>query len=497
MDFKTRKIRQEPKPPKPIFNNLPKLAQLKEFKEKADINLPYITIGGSIALLVVLVFGIYTFVQSLDFSAIVFSFGKTLQTDSNSRTNFLLAGIGGEGHEGANLTDTLIVASIDYKHNLVTMLSIPRDLYVTSKQLGSQKINSIYHFAKGKLGEQEGMNYLKELVEEITGLQIQYYVRINFQGFEQIVDSINGVEVYVENAIYDPYYPKGDTFHYETFKIDQGLQHLDGETALKYARSRKTTSDFDRARRQQQLLFAMKEKALSLQILTNPGKIKALYDSVADSLDTNLTLTEIIELAKLSKDFNKDDVIPLVINDNPSSCGGIVYTPSRDYFGGTSVLLPVGKNYEYVHLFTDKVLNNLGSLAKKEEIQILNGTKRPGLALSTMDILSRFCMNTVYYGNTTEKNLEKTTIFFKPDKDGDPPKTLELVKYFVPGQTVAGIPDEYLSTEKRQNSSIVIELGDDFLETRLDDPFRSLKFTAPINPENTNQTTTETQETNN
>jgi LCP family protein required for cell wall assembly len=478
MDFKTKKLRKETKPPKKIFQSIPTFQQIKE--RKNSINIHYFTVGGSISLLLILILGIYIFVQSLDFSAIVFSFGKTLQTDTSGKTNFLLVGVGGEGHDGANLTDTIIVASIDYKNKIVPMLSIPRDFYIESNKIGNQRINSVYYFSKAKFGDKEGMYHLKETLEQITGLKIQYYVKVDFGGFEQIVDSIDGVDLEVENAIYDPYYPKGETIYYETFQISKGMQHLDGKTALKYARSRKTTSDFDRARRQQQLLYAIKDKAFSLNILTNPGKIKALYDSVADSIETNLTLTEIIELGKFSKEFNKDDVFPLVINDNPADCGGLVYTPVREYFGGASVLLPAGNNYDYINLFVDKTFNNINAVTQKEEIQVLNGTKTPGLALTTLEVLNRFCMNAVYYSNAADRTLETTTIYYKEDEEGNPPKILDVVKAFVPGVTVAGIPQEYLASEKRQNTAIVIELGSDYLSKRMKDPFSSLKYTAPI-----------------
>lgn len=285
MDFKTRRIRKEPRPPRQ--------KKVKSFKpaagrpeRKADYSLHMATAGGGIFLILLLLVGIYWVISSLDFSSIVFSFGKTLDTDENGRTNILLVGTGGEGHDGANLTDTIIVASIDYDNKVVPMLSIPRDFYIMDRQ---QRINSVYDTEMRIEGKDDGIDTLKEIIEDITNLDIQYYAKVDFNGFVQIVDALGGVDVYVENPIYDPYYPKGETIYFETFSLDPGWQTLDGETALKYARSRKTTSDFDRAKRQQQLLFALKEKALNLEILTNAGKIGDIYDSVDASIETNLS----------------------------------------------------------------------------------------------------------------------------------------------------------------------------------------------------------------
>lgn len=482
MNFKVRKIRKEPKRPKK--NPFEFLHRVKSFNKpivsKNKYTLHIATITGSILVILVLVFGIYTVIKSLDFSSIVFSFGKTLLTDEHGRTNIMLIGAGGEGHDGANLTDTIILASIDYENKVVPMISIPRDFYIISNQYGNQRINSVYDTFLRRQSKAEGIQILKEIVGEITGTEIQYYAFVNFQGFEDIVDSLDGVEILVENDIYDPYYPKGETIYFETFKLKAGLQQLDGATALKYARSRKTTSDFDRAKRQQKLMYAIKDRALSMEILTNPNKIKSLYDSVAGSIDTNLSLAEILELAKFAEEFNKDDIFPAVLNDDPNSCGGLLYTPAREYFDGASVLLPAGKDYSPVQQVVSTLFNHTKTVATQEEIQVLNGTKTPGLAGVTMNLLLRNCLNVTYYGNASDRSLTKSTIYYKPGPEGEEPVTLSLIKELVPLPVIAGIPPEYTESAKRQNATIVIELGIDYLDLKPEEPFNTLKFlTAP------------------
>lgn len=484
MDFKKRKISQEPRIPQ-------------------HLKIQLLTLAGGIVFVFILIFLIVQLVRSLDFTGIIFSFGKALQTDNSGKTNILLAGIGGEGHDGAYLTDTIIVAGIDSKNKMVSMLSIPRDLFIETKQTGRTRINEVMYQGMAKYGEKEGMNILKDTVSQLTGLNIQYYARINFDGFVEIVDSLGGVDVDVANDIYDPEFPLGETTQYQTFSLSKGLQHLDGITALKYARSRHGTAggNVGRAARQQQLLFAIKDKALSLNILTNTGKMQEIFNLVADSIDTNLSFAEIIELAKMSKDMDKNAAFPLVITDDPTECAGLVYTPAREYFNGASVLLPAGGNYDHIHLFIDTVYNDIKTIKDSagEEIQVLNATKTPGLAYEGMSLLSRFCLNTVYYSNAENRSSDTSIIYYKPGPEGQLPNALKIISKLMPGiKTQQGIPSAYLESEKRKNSVIVIELGKDYLTKRIDDPFKSLKYlSAPQTEteETQSDATNETQPT--
>jgi len=439
----------------------------------------YITIGIGVAILLILVFGIYTLIKSLDFSGIIFSFGKNLRTDETGHTNILLTGIGGEGHDGGNLTDTIIVASIDYDKKMVSMLSIPRDLYVKSeKQKTGERINQIY--AEGKMGinSKAGMEALSEIASGITGLHIDYYARVDFSGFVKMVDDLGGVDVVVEKSIYDPQYPLGETTRYQTFSIKAGPQHLDGETALKYARSRHTTSDFDRARRQQQLLSAIKDKAINLNILTDSGKIQALYYSLQDSIETNFTVDEIIGLAKMAKDFNKESIVSTVLTTDEGSCGGLLYFPAREYFGDASVELPAGKNYDSIHEMADIIFNHPDLVKEQPIIQVLNGTKTPNLATEVGVYLNQDCFNIVYYGNADTKDHTTTTIYYQPGPKGEKPPVVDLIAKFLPYTQQAGIPPAYLDADKKTGTQVVVELGADYLSHRLKDPFTILPYSA-------------------
>ncbi|MBU2595702.1 LCP family protein, partial [Patescibacteria group bacterium] len=185
-----------------------------------------------------------------------FKFGqdevKKLQGEGDGRINILLLGIGGPGHDGADLTDTMMVVSVDPINKTVAMLSIPRDLWVKIPGNGESKINAVHSYGeqnKKKFGD--GPTVSKQIVSQILDLPIHYYARMDFEGFKKLVDQVGGIEIKVEKDIVDPYYPDDRTGKNITYRVREGEQHMDGAQALKYARSRYTTSDFDRARRQQ------------------------------------------------------------------------------------------------------------------------------------------------------------------------------------------------------------------------------------------------------
>lgn len=488
MNFKKRRIRQQLKkyrqqqsPALPAESSA--VHSNKRSNNSKIINLTTVIAG--IALIGGLFWITVSIISSLDFGSLVFSFGKELKKDVHQHSNFLLAGVGGAEHDGSNLTDTLILASLDQKTKTVKMLSLPRDLYIDDKITGGQRINKIYDTYLNKYkNSPEAMQRLGQTITDLTGIPVHYTVKVNFNGFVRIVDALGGVDLTVENAIHDPYYPRGETIYFETFSLAAGPQHLDGETALKFARSRKTTSDFDRAKRQQQLLSAIKEKALNLNLLSDPGKIQDLYNSLADSIETNLSVAEIIQLAKIAQEINRENIDSQVLTDDFTSCGGLLYTPVREYFGGAAVLLPAGDGYEETRRFSDNYFNK--SFDRNIPIQVLNGTKVSGLALLYLNRLSRDCLNVVFYGNASDRELQNTVIRYLPGEDAEEQRqmdnTLQIVKQLIDAPVIDSIPEEYLQGEKRAGSRIVIELGADYKQLTSPDPFSQLRYTTPVAP---------------
>lgn len=285
----------------------------------------------------------------------------------NNRINILLLGIGGTEHKGKYLTDTIALVSINPKTYQSAILSIPRDLYVQIPNSNYHtKINALYTYGlrNKELSSKDSVRLITESVEEITNETIPYYIILDFNGFKKIIETLEGVNITVENDIYDSHYP-GPNYSYQTFQISKGFHHLDAETALKYARVRHTKGgDFGRAHRQQQIIASAREKALSLKILANPSKTITLLNALGDHLRTNIPLEEVPFMIALIKNINIHQATTKVLDAwSKDSLLRSTHVP----LGGISayVLRPKAKNYSQIHLLSKNIFN----LNKLEEFQ--------------------------------------------------------------------------------------------------------------------------------
>ncbi len=472
-----------------------------EFKKRKISRKMKITIPlfASILIILFLTIGIARAISSIDFSLFLQAAGSDLEQDASGHTNFLLLGNGGLNHDGGDLTDTMIVASLNSNGKLITMISIPRDLYVDDDQVGSSRVNEVFLNAKNKFGsETQGLKYLKSKVEVLMGVPIHYWVKIDFKGFKELIDAIDGIDVDVPEAIYDPFYPKDGTYLYEPLSIKKGQQHFDGETALKYARSRKTTSDFDRAERQQQILYAIKEKALQSEILFSSTKINEILETLKSNISTNVKVKEILTLGALAKDYSPDQITRRLIHDDPNQCGGFLYTPERQYYNGMFVLIPAG-GFKMLHLYSDLNFNFPQISQKDDKIQILNGTPKAGVASETKQILQPFCSDIPRHGNARNKEVKETTYYYRQffDEDGDEipsrPASLDFLQQIIPGKETTEIPQEYLDLGYTQSANLIIELGADYInsENYLEDDFYYLQTMTPAATSEETETTNE------
>jgi LCP family protein required for cell wall assembly len=375
------------------------------------------------------------------------SFGSELPKDNNGFTNILLLGSGGgEAHaaKGHKLTDSMMIASVDISGRNVVILSIPRDFFVETPHTKG-KINEILrdesrYFLKEIKKRPENLEELSILkgddrkkflwkleaeadesakeevrkkLEEIFDIDIHRTVHIDFRGFEKFVDAIDGIDLVVEKTINDPTYPDFE-WGYDPFYLEAGQQHIDGSTALKYARSRHGTSDFDRARRQQKILSAIKEKMMSLEILTSPEYLKKIFDVVQENYVSDISWSEIITLAEFASKFPRKNISSYVLNDDPKKPGGFLVTPNRELYGGAFVLVPFlnleKEKYTQLKIFAKMIFqyrNLSGSDAMP--ITILNGTNKKGLAGRAQNHLERFGWHIKDVQNAEEK-IEKTII---------------------------------------------------------------------------------------
>lgn len=304
---------------------------------------PLILIGIVVVILAVFIVktaNVYPFLFQL-----IFNRGIELkQTDS--RINVLILGTGGGGHEGPNLTDTIIFASLDPRNNRITLTSIPRDLWVPDLTGTVKKINSAY--ADGEsIRRGGGLQLAEAVVSKVTGQNVDYGVRIDFSGFVKAVDIVGGLDINVDNTLDDYQYPVdgkeadlcGHTqlemqtlasgsadqavldfpCRYKHIHFDKGLNHMDGETALEFVRSRHASqaveiSDFARSKRQEKVIKAFKEKVLSAQTLINPGKLINLYATLQGSIDTDIKQDEFDDFIRLAEKLKGAKIQSTVID---------------------------------------------------------------------------------------------------------------------------------------------------------------------------------------
>jgi LCP family protein required for cell wall assembly len=282
--------------------------------------------------------------------------------ETDGRTNILVLGSDSRDPNSveSTLTDTMILVSISRFENNVVMISLPRDLWVASPSGVKAKINSIYAFTDA--------TELMAVVEDVTGVPVHYYGVVNFSLFQEVVDILGGVEVTVDQAFQDFYYPipgkenAPEDERYEVLTFKEGTQIMDGNTALKFVRSRKGNNgegtDFARAKRQQKVITAIKDTALKSEVLFDLSTLKKLYEFYVDKVDTNITLTDIQSFAALSQQINFSEVRSFVLDDRSAADdGGLLYAPEdREPYGGAYVLLPKESNYSQVHAYIQKYI---------------------------------------------------------------------------------------------------------------------------------------------
>jgi len=247
-------------------------------------------------------FKIFEFTQSswsLDQNSWTYSSWSVLSEDiptlEDKNTYILITWRWGWNHDAPDLTDTIILAGINHVHETISLLSIPRDLWVDYPESTlSGKINRIYESYVPQ-GKNVAIKQLKTKVAEITWKRIDYYLNVDFEGFVELVDILWWVEVTLEKNFVDYEYPAGPG-KYKTFILRKWTWTLDGEVALMYARSRHSTSDFDRSLRQQQIISSLREKVGNLWYFKNSKTLIDMYSVFDDYVETDMTSAELIAL---------------------------------------------------------------------------------------------------------------------------------------------------------------------------------------------------------
>lgn len=254
----------------------------------------------------------------------------------NERINLLLMGIDRRpGEAFSSRTDTIMLVSVDPENDSVSILSVPRDLYVVIPGRGRDRINTAFVYGSTGNNPAGGAQLAMQTVEYNLGVPIDHYVLVDFNAVIKGIDTIGGIDLNVPYNISDPTFPSMD-YGYDPFYLSAGLHHLDGRTALKYARTRHQDNDFYRARRQQQVVMAVRDKVLGLGLAELLLQAPRLYQRVDEGIRTDLSLDEIIRLATVAADISSENIRSEVLDQN--------YVSNWRTETGSSVLVPINEN---------------------------------------------------------------------------------------------------------------------------------------------------------
>lgn len=385
---------------------------------------------------------------------------KLLKGEGDGRVNILLLGRGGEGHDGADLTDTILIASIDPVNYKTALVSVPRDTWVTTAT-GSSKINAVFAYAKQRAqsrgsdkaaAEEAGIKAIEEEVKEILGVPIHYYSMVDFRAFHDAVNTVGGVDVTVteETAVTERLWDSLNRKPYY-LNVQPGVQHFDGQRALYYARSRHTSprGDFDRSERQRLLIAALSKKVTSAGTYTNPVRINQLMDNFGSHVSTDMSVDDAILLLQLGRKIGGNfESVDLANPANPLVRPGNI--------SGQSIVMPTAGQGDFseIQTFIRSKLRD-GYIAKENAtITVLNGTLTPGLAGEKADQLRTYGYNVATVADAPTSDYEKTVIVDLTK--GKKPYTKNYLEKRFGVKTTAKLPD---NTIVPGNASFVIILG--------------------------------------
>ncbi|MBI3109668.1 LCP family protein [Candidatus Daviesbacteria bacterium] len=375
---------------------------------------------------VLMAVAIYLSTLSSTSSVVNYIFSGTTLKSTNGFVNVLLLGMAGGSHDGATLTDTIIIASYNLKTKKVYLISIPRDLWLPALRV---KANAVYQTGSLK---KEGISLSKTVMGNVVGLPIHYGLRVDFGGFVRAVDILGGIEVMVESSFDDYNYPiagkeedlcgfreeerefseeeakklniepgrkkvlislegviatdsaeedqgaKYFTCRFEHIGFKEGKTLMDGETALKFVRSRHGTngeaSDFARSKRQQKVLQALRDKLLSLQTLLDAQKLSQLAKTLGSSIDMDISVKDALEFARLLKDL--DTSYSFILDDSPKENlplgrKSLLTHPSASDYGGAYVLISQDDDFSIIQEYVRKILS--GEVANESSASARTG----------------------------------------------------------------------------------------------------------------------------
>ncbi len=394
---------------------------------------------------------------------------QQLKKDSYGRSNVLILGSTDDmpGRDGANLTDSMMVLSVDQDKKDAYMFSIPRDLYVQYDRAClpgyAGKINAYFMCADSgdsQEAELNRMNATRDLVGKIFDMDIQYVVHVNTIVIRDAVNAVGGITVNVESS--DPRGVLDSTFddkciknrslcprgHYMSFP--NGPNQMDGDQAMAFSQSRGNTaptyglemSNFDREKNQQLVLMALKDKAASSGTLTDLGKVTALMDAMGNNLRTNIETKEIQSIMSLASDIKPENIhrLSFVEEDNVLMGTGMV--------GAESVVQPRAGLYQYgaIRAFLKKNIYATEVSKENAKVAVLNGSGISGRAQQTADSLEELGMSIASVGNAPQQITVSYEIY-KLAGDNQKTATAAKLKELYGVDAISGAPDFSLAVE--------------------------------------------------
>lgn len=408
--------------------------KVKKPKSKARRIIKWVSILLALAVVAIIGYVIFkaVFASNSIFKGNFFDIiqSQPLKKDANGRSNFLVFGTAeddeGGTHGGANLTDSIMVVSVNQDKKDAYMVSLPRDLWVALEKtcsVGNQeKLNTVY-FCGSDDGEDEaaGAASLSKKVGEITGLDIQYYVHLNFTAVVDAVDAVGGIDVTIPD--YDPNSPGildrnfdwkcGYRCYYVNYKDGEKV-HLDGEHALALSRARNAAGgyglpngNFDREKNQQMIIKALREKALSAGTLTNLGAVTGLIDAMGKNLRTNIETKEIRTLMDVAAKIPSESIVSISLNADGES---LVTTGN---YLGRSIVRPVAGllDYSEIRSYIRKQISSEAFVKEGATVVVLNGSGTAGVAQKVSDSLEDKGFTVGLPGNAPDGEYGKVTIY--------------------------------------------------------------------------------------
>lgn len=454
-----RGLGRKPRPVTPLDMKLDetKNKNRRGGKNRAGLKKKLLRAGAGLAILLVLVGGYIAFKGFLRARQVFQGGGEALawncepdpaalKGEGDGRVNILLLGKGGpEQSDGPDLTDTIIVASIDPCNKDAALLSVPRDLAVKMESGESAKINAVYALTKmsaesrgssEKDADKKGIDAIEKVTEDLTGVPIHYHTMIDFTAFEKAVDAVGGVEINVKKPVYENMLIHGKPY---TLNVKTGPQKFDGLKALAYSRSRYTSQrgDFDRSERQREIIIALREKVFSLGTFSNPVKVSQLMDSFGSRVTTNLSIPDdVSKLYNLGQEIDASKITSLSLVDEPN----VLVQGGSDFTLG-SVQIPTAGIYNYgeIQKFVRTKLKDGFIRKENPNIVILNGTAVGGLATQKADVLKGYGYNVSNIDDAPDKNTPST--IFVDLRGGDKKYTRRYLELRYKTTAVSKLPE--------------------------------------------------------